>query len=63
MSRIPIAITAGVAAIAAAALIATAGSAQGPATSLHLVAKTQSTVGFFPTHRPHPGDRLGFGDR
>ncbi len=64
MSRTPIAITAGVAAIAATAVIATTGSAQGPATtSLHLVAKSQSTVGFLPTHRPRPGDRLGFGDK
>ncbi len=62
--RIPIAVTAGVAAIATTAVIATAGSAQGPApTSLHLVAKSQNTVGFFPTHRPRPGDRLGFGDK
>jgi hypothetical protein len=64
MSRVPIAITAGVAAIATTAVIATAGSAQGPApTSLHLVAKSQNTAGFFPTHRPRPGARFGFGDR
>jgi hypothetical protein len=41
MSRTRIAITAGVAAVATAAVIATAGSAQGPGpTSLHLVSKS-----------------------
>jgi hypothetical protein len=62
MSRTPIALATGVAAIATAAVIATAGSAQGPApTSLHLVEKTQKTVGFAPNHQPRQGDRFGFG--
>jgi hypothetical protein len=64
MSRTPIAITAGVAAIATTAVIATAGSAQGPApTSLNFVNKTQKTVGFGPNHKPRQGDRFGFGDK
>jgi hypothetical protein len=64
MSRTRIAITAGVAAIATTAVIATAGSAQAPApTSLNFVNKTQKTVGFGPNHKPRQGDRFGFGDK
>jgi hypothetical protein len=49
----------------AAAVFATAGSAQGPATrSLHLVSTPQESVGFQPKHRElRPGDRVGGGDR
>ena len=62
MSRIAIALTAGVACIATVAVIATSGSAQGPAlTSLHLVEKDQNSVGFGPDRKPRQGDRFGFG--
>jgi hypothetical protein len=51
------------AALVTAALVATTGSAQAPAgTTLHLVAKSQKSVGFFPKARPHQGDHIGFGD-
>jgi hypothetical protein len=64
-ARLPVALSAGAAAIVAAALAATTGSAQTPtpATSLHLVSKAQKGVGFFPKGRPRQGDRFGFGDR
>jgi hypothetical protein len=66
MARTPIALTAGLAAITTVAVIATTGSAQGPApTTLHLVGKTQKAVGFGttgPHHKPRQGDRFGFGD-
>jgi hypothetical protein len=62
MSRIAIALTAGVACIATVAVIATSGSAQGPVlTTLHLVEKEQKSVGFGPDRRPRQGDRFGFG--
>ena len=62
MSRTAIALTAGVACIGTVAVIATSGSAQGPApTSLHLVEKDAKSVGFGPNHRPRQGDRFGFG--
>jgi hypothetical protein len=63
MKRIALASTT-VAAVIAAAAFATAGAAQTPATpSLHLIATSQESVGFGPTHRdPHPGDRFGGGD-
>lgn len=62
MNRTPVALTAGAAAIAAAAVIAASGSAQGPApTSLHLAAADQKGVGFLPRHKPGQGDRFGFG--
>ncbi len=51
------------AALATGAVLAASGSAQAPVTSLHLTAKTQKHVGFFPKGRPRQGDRLGFGDR
>jgi hypothetical protein len=63
MSRTTLALTAGVACIATAAVLATSGSAQNPMpTSLHLIDKESSSVGFFPHHRPRQGDRLGFGN-
>jgi hypothetical protein len=62
-TRLPIAVAAVCAAIATAAVLATAGSAQTSPTSLHLVAKSQKGVGFFPKHRPRQGDRFGFGDK
>jgi hypothetical protein len=63
MSRTAIALTAGVACIATVAVIATSGSAQGPApTSLHLVEKDQKSIGFAPNRKPRQGDRFGFGN-
>jgi Dirigent-like protein len=60
---IRLALAAIAAALVTAALVATAGSAQAPAgTTLHLVSKSQKSVGFFPKHRPQGGDRVGFGD-
>jgi Dirigent-like protein len=60
---IRLALAAIAAALVTAALVATAGSAQAPAgTTLHLVAKSEKSVGFFPKHRPRGGDQVGFGD-
>ena len=42
--------------------MAAAGSAQTPATTLHLVSTSQKGVGFLPKGAPHQGDRIGFGD-
>jgi hypothetical protein len=61
--RLPLTLVAGGAVIATVAILASAGSAQTPPSSLHLVAKSQKRVGFFPHHRPRQGDRFGFGDR
>jgi hypothetical protein len=57
------ALAAGAAALAAAGVLATTGSAQTSGTSLHLVSKTQKGVGFNPKGRPGPGARFGFGDK
>lgn len=51
------------AALATAALMAGAGSAQTPATALHFVSTSQKNTAFMPKGAPHLGDRLGFGDR
>lgn len=51
------------AALATAALMAGAGSAQTPATALHFVSTSQKNAAFMPKGAPHLGDRLGFGDR
>ena len=62
MRRIAIALTASVVCLTTAAVIATSGSAQAPAlTSLHLVEKSQKSVGFGPDRKPRQGDRFGFG--
>src|SRR3954451_22789327 len=61
-ARLGLALVVGVVAIATVAILASSGSAQAPSSSLHLVAKSQTRVGFFPKHRPHQGDRFGFGD-
>jgi hypothetical protein len=61
--RLPAALVAGAAVIATVALLASSGSAQTTPTSVHLVAKSQKRVGFFPRHRPRQGDRFGFGDK
>src|SRR4051812_18615281 len=60
--RLGLALVVGAVAIATVAILASSGSAQAPSSSLHLVAKSQKRVGFFPKHRPHQGDRFGFGD-
>jgi hypothetical protein len=58
------ALTAVVAALAAAGVIATSGSAQSPAgTTLHLTSKSQKGVGFTFKGAPRQGSRFGFGDR
>jgi hypothetical protein len=62
-TRRPIALGAGAAAIVTAALVASAGSAQAPPSSLHFVGTPQKSVGFVPKGAPHQGSRLGFGDR
>jgi len=62
-TRLSIAGAAIAAAIATGAVLAGSGSAQSSPTSLHFVAKGQKRVGFFPRHRPHQGDRFGFGDK
>ncbi|HEX6696844.1 MAG TPA: hypothetical protein VF080_08620 [Solirubrobacteraceae bacterium] len=51
------------AALATAALMASAGSAQAPPTTLHLVSTSQKNAGYMPKGAPRLGDRLGFGDR
>jgi hypothetical protein len=61
-TRRPIALGAVAAALVTAALVAGAGSAQTPPTSLHFVSKPQKGVGFNAiTHAPRQGDRIGFG--
>jgi hypothetical protein len=57
-----LALVAVLAAIGAAAIQATGGSAQTTPKSLHLVAHSLKKVGFFPKSRPRQGDRFGFGD-
>ncbi|HVI35914.1 MAG TPA: hypothetical protein VM684_06780 [Gaiellales bacterium] len=57
-------LAAGAAVLATAGVLATTGSAQSTGgTTLHLLSKSQKSVGFFPKHRPRPGDRFGFGDK
>ena len=64
MSRTPLTLTASLAALTTAAIIATSGSAQVPApTSLHFVETAQNGVGFQPHGQPGEGDRFGFGNR
>jgi hypothetical protein len=62
-ARIAVALSAAAAAVIIAAVIASAGSAQGTPSTLNLIAKSQNRVGFFPNHKPHQGDRFGFGDK
>jgi hypothetical protein len=64
MNRAPLALSAGLAAIATAALLATSGSAQGPApTSLHLVGTDQRGAGFGSHRNPRPGAQFAIGHR
>ena len=62
-AHVAVGLGAAVAALITAAVIASAGSAQGPPKTLNLVSKTQNQIGFFPHHKPHQGDRFGFGDK
>ena len=62
-ARVAVALSALAAGLIAAAVIASAGAAKPPPNTLHLVAKSQKDVGFFPKHRPHQGSRFGFGDK
>lgn len=62
MNRTTVTLAAAATALTTAAIVATSGSAQTPSsTSLHLRAANQRSVGFIPKHKPHQGDRLGFG--
>jgi hypothetical protein len=63
--RLTIIAATGLAAAAATAALAASGSAQDPAapTTLNLKGTAQRSVGFGPTHRPHQGERMGFGER
>ena len=58
MKRAPLALSAGLATIATAAVLATAGSAQGPPTSLHLIGTDQKGAGFGSHRNPRPGDQF-----
>jgi Dirigent-like protein len=62
-TRLGVGLSAGIAALATAAALAGSGAAQTSGTELHLVATSQPSAEFFPKHRPHPGDQLGFGDK
>jgi hypothetical protein len=62
-ARLAVALGTAATALITAAVIASAGSAQGNPHTLNLVATTQKHIGFFPHHRPHQGDRFGFGDK
>ena len=58
MNRTSLALCAGLATIATAALLATSGAAQAPATSLHLVGTEQKGAGFGSHRNPRPGDQF-----
>ena len=58
-----VAVIATAAAVAAAAVLATSGSAQTQPTTLHFVSTPERSASFFPKRAPHPGDRLGFGSK
>jgi hypothetical protein len=62
-SKLGIGLGAGIAAAATAAALASSGAAQTGGTEIHLSATSQKSAEFFPKHRPHPGDQLGFGDK
>ena len=62
-SRLGMGLSAGVAAAATAAVLASGGAAQTGGTELNLTATSQKSAEFFPKHKPHPGDQLGFGDK
>src|SRR3954469_4606372 len=62
-SKLGIVIGAGVATALTAAALASSGAAQTGGNEIHLTATSQKSAEFFPKHRPHPGDQLGFGDK
>ena len=59
--RIALALGTAAAIAIAGAVIATAGSAKGTPTTLHLVGIIQKNIGFAPVHPPKQGDRFGGG--
>jgi hypothetical protein len=59
--RLSITVVAIAAAAITAALIASAGSAKGTPTRLHLVGTIEKNIGFAPDHPPKQGDRFGGG--
>ena len=63
-TRFAVLLSAAAAAIAVA-VIASTGAAQGPPTTLHLVATAQRNIGFAPEHAPPPrqGDRFEGGSK
>ena len=62
-SKLGIGLSAGLAAAATAAVLASGGAAQTGGTELHFTATSQKSAEFFPKHRsPVPGEALGFGD-
>jgi hypothetical protein len=63
MNRASLALSAGLATIATAALLATSGSAQAPPTSLHLVGTDQKGAGFGNHRNLRPGDRFAIGHK
>jgi hypothetical protein len=62
-SKLGIGLSAGLAAAATAAVLASGGAAQTGGTELHFTATSQKSAEFFPKHKPRPGDQLGFGDK
>jgi hypothetical protein len=62
-ARVAIAFTALATGVLTAAVIASAGSAQGSPKTLHLVATAQQGIGFRPDGGPRQGDRFGGGAR
>lgn len=62
-ARVAVALGAAVAAVMTAAVITSAGSAQGPPNTLHLVGTAQKGIGFSPDHAPRQGDRFGGGSK
>lgn len=61
-ARLRAALAAGAAAVATAAVLAASGSAAPAHRTLHFVAKTDASIGFFPQGAPHEGSTFGFGD-
>ena len=62
-SKLGTGLSAGLAAAATAAVLASSGAAQTSGTELHFTATSQKSAAFFPKHKPRPGDQLGFGDK
>jgi hypothetical protein len=64
-TRFAVLLSAAAAAAIAVGVIASTGAAQGPPTTLHLVATAQKNIGFAPDHDPPPrqGDQFGGGSK